>query len=233
MQPSASNSKTIVITGVTRGLGAALARWMADQGHRIAGCGRHAERLELLSRELGQPHRLSVVDVSDAAAAQQWGAQIVEAWGAPDLVVNNAALINANAALWKVPVDEFSQVIDVNIKGVYHVLRAFLPAMIQRKRGVVANISSTWGRVTSPEVAPYCATKWAVEGLTQSLAQELPKDVAAVAVNPGVIHTEMLESCFGAGAAAYMPPEKWVEKAGPFLLSLGRQHNGRPVSVPA
>ena len=81
-------------------------------------------------------------------------------------------------------------------------------------------------------MAPYCATKWAIEGLTQALAEELPAGIAAVPVNPGIIHTEMLESCFGASAASYPSPERWAERAAPWLLSLGPEHNGRPLSCP-
>src|SRR5207302_9465479 len=127
----------------------------------------------------------------------------------PDLLVNNAALVNDNAPLWEVPPDQFSRVIDVNIKGVYHVIRAFVPAMIRKGSGVIINFSSGWGRSTSPEVAPYCATKFAIEGLTQALAQELPEGLAAVPLNPGVIDTDMLRSCFGDSAGGYPKPEGW------------------------
>ena len=75
--------------------------------------------------------------------------------------------------------------------------------VVARRRGVIVNFSSGWGRSTAPEVAPYCATKWAIEGLTQALAEELPAGMAAVPLNPGIINTEMLQSCFGAGAAGY------------------------------
>jgi len=111
------------------------------------------------------------------------------------------------------------------------VLRHFLPSMVARRQGVIVNISSGWGRSTSPEVAPYCATKWAIEGLTQALAQELPAGMAAVPLNPGIIHTQMLESCFGPEAASYPSPQEWAERAIPLLLRLGPKHNGRPMSV--
>jgi len=120
----------------------------------------------------------------------------------------------------------------VNIKGVFNVIRAFVPAMIQKKRGVIVNFSSGWGRTTAPEVAPYCATKWAIEGLTQSLAQELPAGMAAVPLNPGVIDTEMLRSSFGASAGSYSKPEIWARSAVPFLLKLGPAHNGQALTVP-
>ncbi len=116
-------------------------------------------------------------------------------------MLNNAGVINRNARLWEVPEREFSQVIDVNIKGIANVIRHFVPAMVKRKRGVIVNFSSGWGRSTDAEVAPYCATKWAIEGLTQAFAQELPSGMAAVALNPGIINTDMLQSCFGGSAS--------------------------------
>ena len=91
----------------------------------------------------------------------------------------------------------FPQVIDVNLKGMANVIRHFVPAMVKNKSGVIVNFSSGWGRSTDAEVAPYCATKWAIEGLTQALAQELPPGMAAVPLNPGIINTGMLRSCFG------------------------------------
>ena len=72
--------------------------------------------------------------------------------------------------------------------------------------GVIVNFSSGWGRSTDAEVAPYCATKWAIEGLTQAFAQELPSGMAAVALNPGIINTDMLQSCFGGSASGYPSP---------------------------
>jgi NAD(P)-dependent dehydrogenase (short-subunit alcohol dehydrogenase family) len=80
-------------------------------------------------------------------------------------------------------------------------------------------------------VAPYCASKWAIEGLTQALAQELPPGLAAIAVNPGVIDTEMLRRCWGDGAASFPDPDAWASAAAPFLLSLSVDDNGRAVSI--
>ena len=131
---------------------------------------------------------------------------MLEDFGPPDLLINNAAVINANAPLWEVPVEEFQSLIDININGVFHVIRAFVPAMTRRGSGIIVNFSSTWGHSTSSEVAPYCASKWAMEGLSKALADDLPPGMAAVAFNPGVIHTDMLESCFGSGAASFQDP---------------------------
>jgi NAD(P)-dependent dehydrogenase (short-subunit alcohol dehydrogenase family) len=112
------------------------------------------------------------------------------------------------------------------------VIFSFLFSMIQRGTGVVVNFSSGWGRSTSPEVAPYCATKWGIEGLTAALAQELPAGLAAIALNPGIIDTRMLRSCFGEGASSYPTPEEWAKAAVPFLTSLGARHNGKALTVP-
>jgi hypothetical protein len=92
--------------------------------------------------------------------------------------------------------------------------------MIARSHGVIVNFSSGWGRSTSPEVAPYCATKWAIEGLTRALAQELPRGMAAVPLNPGIIDTDMLRACFGSAASGYPDPKEWAESAVPLESSL-------------
>ncbi|MFW6353843.1 MAG: SDR family oxidoreductase [Verrucomicrobiota bacterium] len=224
-------SRPIVLTGATRGLGRALTAWLADHGERVVGCGRDAEAVAELAAAHSPPHAFARVDVSDDASVAAWAGAVLEAHGPPDLLVCNAAVINAPAALWEVPRAEFDQLIDVNVKGVANVLRHFLPAMIAAGRGIVVNLSSGWGRSTSPQVAPYCASKHAIEGLTKALAQELPAGLAAIPLNPGIIDTDMLRSCWGEGAAGFPDAETWAETAGPFLLALRPAHNGRPLTV--
>ena len=224
--------KLIVVTGCSRGCGRALVEWLIGKGHVVATCARSEKELAVLRKQFGAEHRFDSVDVTDAAAVSQWAARVVASHGAPDLVVNNAAVIAHNAPLWEVPESEIQAVLAVNVAGTVNVIRAFTPPMLEAKRGMFVNISSGWGRSTSPEVAIYCASKFAIEGLTQAFAQELPRGLAAVAVNPGIIDTEMLRMCFGGSAGAYPAPEKWAEKAGPFLLSLGAKHNGQSLDVP-
>ncbi len=228
---SAPDAKTIVITGVTRGLGRALARGFAALGHRVAGCGRDAAAIRALAGELGAPHVVMTADVTKAGEVAAFAEQALAALGAPDLLLNNAALINRSAPLWEVPEAEFARVIDVNLNGVHRVLRAFLPAMLARGAGMVVNFSSGWGRSAAPEVAPYCATKYGIEGLSAALAQELPTGLAVVALNPGIIDTEMLRSCFGDGAGDFPDPEEWARRAVPFLLGLSARDNGRALTV--
>lgn len=207
-------AQTVAITGTSRGLGEALSAGFQAAGWNVAGC----------SRSTG-------VDVSDEGSVQNWAQDVLARWGAPDLVLNNAATINCNAPLWEVPPDEFRQLLSVNLQGTFHVIRAFVPAMIARGSGVLVNFSSTWGRTTSPEVAPYCCTKWGIEGLTRALAQELPPGLAAVAFNPGVIDTDMLRSCFGDSAGAYPSAAEWATRAVPFLARLSAKDNGKSLSL--
>lgn len=228
-----TGGRNIVITGISRGCGRALAEYYLSLGHRVAGCARSQEIVDELLAEHGPLHHFAAVDVSDDEAVRVWACDVLAHFGAPDLLVNNAAVIAGNAPLWDIPVHEFDAVIDVNIKGTAHVLRHFLPAMIHRQSGVVVNFSSGWGRSTSPDVSAYCASKWAIEGMTQALAQDLPHGLAAVALNPGIINTEMLQTCLGPESAAHYPaaPE-WARSAGPYLLGLGPKDNGQALTVP-
>jgi NAD(P)-dependent dehydrogenase (short-subunit alcohol dehydrogenase family) len=226
------SARTVVITGVSRGLGRAMVEEFIRLGHTVLGCARSKPGVEQLQNSHGAPHDFAVVDVSIDDRVKAWAGRLLKSHGAPDLLLNNAAVINRNAPLWKVPPQEFSQVIDVNIKGVAHVIRHFVPAMVEQGKGIIVNWSSGWGRSTDADVAPYCATKWAIEGLTRALAQELPRGMAAAAMNPGIIDTDMLQSCFGEAASGYVKPTDWARSAVPFLLGLGPRHNGQPLTAP-
>lgn len=220
------------ITGVTRGLGRVMAEGLAERGWVVAGCGRSEEHLGTLKDQLGAESILAAADVGDEASVEHFCAAAHARTGAPDLLINNAALMNTPAPLWEVPAEEFDALMQVNVSGIANVLRHAVPLMIEKGSGVIVNFSSGWGRSTSPEVAPYCTTKWAVEGLTSALAQELPRGLAAVALNPGIIDTEMLRSAWGGGASAYESPEEWGRRAVPFLENLTAADNGGSLTVP-
>ncbi|MEK7676083.1 MAG: SDR family oxidoreductase [Verrucomicrobiota bacterium] len=227
------SAKTILLTGVTRGLGRAMLEEFARRGHVVLGCGRARSLVQELKGLFAEPHDIAAVDVASDGEVAAWAKRLRLAHGPPDFIINNAAIINRNAPLWNVSADEFSRVIDVNIKGVANVIRHFLPAMIRCQSGVIVNFSSGWGRSVDAEVAPYCATKWAIEGLTQALAQELPSGMAAIPLNPGIINTDMLQSCFGASAESYSSPKTWAQRAVPFILRINAEDNGRSLTVPA
>lgn len=200
-------------------------------GNQVFGCCRSSRDAQELNQTYGPRHQFQVVDVANDDAVFHWAAHCLNTVGAPDLLLNNAALVNKNSPLWLVPADEFSSVIDVNIKGVANVIRHFVPAMVAKKSGVIVNFSSGWGRSTDAKVAPYCSTKWAIEGLTKALAQELPKGMAAIPLNPGVINTDMLRLSFGAQANNFPSAEEWAKTAVPWLLSLGAKDNGLSLTV--
>ena len=221
----------IVITGVTRGLGRALVEEFIRGGHTVIGCGRNGQEVFDLRMTHQAPHDFSVVDVSLDSKVALWAAKVLENDSPPDLLINNAGVMNRLASLWEQDDREFTKLVDVNIRGVQNVIRHFVPAMVAKKQGVIVNLSSGWGRSVAPEVAPYCMSKWAVEGLTKALAAELPTGMAAVPLNPGVIDTDMLRSCWADGAASYPKAEAWAKTAAPFILKLGARQNGQSVSV--
>jgi len=222
----------VLITGVSRGLGRAMLHAFAAQGMVVCGCCRSKQIAEELSSSMARPHSVRDVDVTQESQVADWARELESQDALPDLLVNNAALINRNAPLWDVPVEEFHKLVEVNVSGVYHMTRHFVPKMMASGEGVIVNFSSAWGRTVAANVAPYCATKWAIEGMTKALALEIPAPLAAIAVNPGVINTDMLQSCFGEGAQAFPTAEAWVEKAVSFLLALGREHNGMSLNIP-
>lgn len=199
-----------MVTGNSRGLGQALSHELLQRGHRVAGC----------SRSRG-------VDVSDFAQVSAWAATV----GVPDVLINNAAVTTRPDPIWQQDPAEFQRALQVNVAGVQHVLRAFLPAMIERGSGIVVNVSSDWGRGAAPLVGPYCASKAAVEMLTACLAQELPPGMAAVTLDPGTWDTDMLRFTFGEGAAEYPQAHLFASPCADLLLSLGPEHNGQKLTL--
>lgn len=222
----------IWLTGCSSGLGRAMVERFARDGHVVAACARRADRIASLAEAFPEPNFFTVCNVSSDAEAAAFCASAYRVAGAPDLVINNAAIINPSAPLWEISPEEFDSLMAINLCGTANIIRHALPIMIEAEKGVIVNLSSGWGRSTSPEVAPYCASKWGIEGLSQALAQELPEGLAVVAFNPGVIDTAMLRSCLGAEAEGCRTPAEWAETAVPFLLCLGAKDNGASLTAP-
>jgi len=236
MNASAFQPLTVAITGVTRGLGRAMVDEFVRLGHTVLGCARTSAEIEELTHRY-PGHDFQSVDVSRDAEVKTWAERLLEKHGPPDIVLNNAAVINLKASLWRVQDREFSEEIDINIKGVVNVVRHFAPSMICRRRGLFVNFSSRWGMKFEKQMAPYCATKWAVVALTRVLAQELrPEGVAAIAVNPGVVKTRMLQRYLGSPTtrdiSGYPTPAEWAQIAVPFILRLRLSDTGKVRNVP-
>lgn len=228
--------EVIAITGVSTGLGLAMVKWFISKGHIVLGCARSAQHISQLNDEFckgNKPKQFSVVDVVDEAAVKRWSQDTISCFGTPTFLLNNASITNNNYCLWKISAEEFDNVIDINIKGTANVIRHFVPEMIKAGKGVVVNFSSGWGRSVSPHVAPYCATKWAIEGLSKAMALELPAPLTCVPLNPGIINTPMLQTSFGKqGAAMHQTPDEWAQNACPFILSIDHSQNGRSLTSP-
>src|SRR5579872_2471783 len=130
-------SKIVVITGVTQGIGRAMAEEFARLGHTVLGCGRSQKQINALKEKFGKPHDFYSVDVSQDDAVKSWASICLTTHAPPDLLINNAGIINKNAPLWEVGSREFSEVIDVNVKGTANVIRHFVPSMVKRRAGVI------------------------------------------------------------------------------------------------
>ncbi len=227
-----SSPRCVLVTGISRGLGRELCREFARLGHTVIGCARSADSVAAMRAELGPPHRIYQLDVTDDAAVSAWAQELVAAGLVPDLVLNNAAVANEGKQAWRFDRDEIDRLLQVNVHGIFNVLRAFIPDMIRRKRGIVVNFSSGWGREAAAKVAPYCASKWAVEGMTKAMSYELPPTMGAVSLHPGIIQTDTLQTSFGESASLYPKPDEWARVAVPFLLRITSADNGRQLSVP-
>lgn len=224
--------KTIWLTGCTSGLGRNLLAEFGKAGHTVVGCGRRQELIAELQQQFPSPHFFSAVDVSDDSQVEIFCRDAFQQTGPPDLLINNAAIVNNPASLWQIPAADFDRLMAININGTANMIRHTVPMMIESNTGIIVNLSSGWGRSTSPEVAPYCASKWAIEGLTRALAQELPSGLAAMAMDPGVINTRMLRTCWGAAAGNYPDASQWARTAAPFLLGLDTSQNGHAITAP-
>ncbi|ALC53151.1 SDR family oxidoreductase [Bacillus sp. S70] len=226
--------KSVIITGVTQGLGRAMVDRFHELGWNIYGCGRSKDKIEELKKQYSKIHDFQVIDVSDSQQVNNWANYILNRHTAPDMIINNASIVNQNAQLWKITDQEFENVMNVNVNGVVNVIRAFVPAMVARKEGIIINMSSSWGREGEAELAPYCASKFAIEGITKSMALELPHGMAVVALDPGgSISTPMLKSCAPQYINESPTPETWSHKATQYILNITIDKNGDSLTCPA
>ncbi|XP_038893204.1 NADPH-dependent pterin aldehyde reductase-like isoform X1 [Benincasa hispida] len=232
--PSESSRK-VLISGVSKGLGRALALELADRGHTIIGCSRDQTKLDSLQAELSKTslnnHFLFKVDVRCNKNVQEFAQIVAKNKLVPDILVNNAGLAHRSAKIWELDVEDFDNVIDTNVKGTANILRHFIPLMIPNNKGIIVNMSSGAGRSAHEDFAPYCSSKWAVEGLSKCIGKGLPKGMAIVALNPGSINTDMLVLCCGDLAAQYLSPQKWAIKAATMILNLTSKDNGESLTV--
>ncbi|MCI0754892.1 SDR family oxidoreductase [Teichococcus vastitatis] len=187
-----SLEKVVLVTGASSGIGVGIARELAAAGASLVLGARRTERLEALAEELrGTGARvvtchLDVTDRSSVAAFAQLGR---DAFGRVDAIVNNAGIMPLSL-MASMKVEEWEQMVDVNIKGVLYGIAAVLPEMTARGSGHVVNIASVGALTVSPTAAVYCATKFAVRAISDGLRQERD-DIRVTCIHPGVVTSEL------------------------------------------
>ena len=144
------DQKVIVVTGVSQGLGEALVHEFAAAGHIVSGCCRREHAVDRLSLQY-PTCMFHVVDVTDKISVSKWREDVLSIHPRIDLLINNAGVAEELALPWDIPHATFDSVIDVNVKGVFNVIKQFMPAMLKQEHGNVVNISSGLGRSTNPE----------------------------------------------------------------------------------
>lgn len=225
--------KHFVITGISSGLGLALARALLKAGHKVEGCGRRQDPIPASEADgYGNRYLYRQLDIMDFDAVCDWASDIQNPERPIDFLIHNAALIHTNANLWEIDREQLNNVLQVNVMGTFNVLQAFVPGMLSEGRGMIITLSSGAGRMGISQISGYCASKWAVEGLTKSLAEELPNGMAAFPMSPGMVDTDMLRRNFGEVAGNYQKADAWAEAAVPFILSLDPGQSGESITTP-
>lgn len=185
--------KVTVITGASSGLGEATARLLSAKGAIVVLAARRRDRIEALAEELGDKAMAVTTDVTDRQQVKELVDKTVKVYGRIDVMLNNAGLMPL-APLEKLKIDEWDQMIDVNLKGVLHGIAAALPYMKEQKSGHFINVSSVYGHKLGPDATVYCATKFAVRALSEGLRQEVkPYNIRTTVISPGAVSTELLE----------------------------------------
>jgi 3-oxoacyl-[acyl-carrier protein] reductase len=187
--------QTAVVTGAGRGIGAAIAVKLASLGVTAVLCGRTESDLQstasAISAAGGKSHVLQC-DVSNLSSVETLAAWIRQTFGRLDILVNNAGVGAFTAPLHELTPDAWEKVLNTNLRGVFYCIRAFAPLMIAAKSGHIVNISSLAGKNALPNGAAYAASKWGLNGLSYSVAEELrPHNIRVSVVCPGSVNTEL------------------------------------------
>jgi len=184
-----------LVTGAGRGIGGAIARKLAALGAAVVVSGRTRETLEQTAeaiRSRGGQARVEPCDISQLAAVEALAASVEQAFDRLDILVNNAGVGSFSAPLHQMTPEEWEKVLNTNLRGVFYSIRAFAPMMIRAKSGHIVNISSLAGKNPLPNGAAYAASKWGLNGLSYSVAEELrAHNIRVSVVCPGSVNTEL------------------------------------------
>lgn len=191
------NGKVVIVTGGTRGIGRAIAEQFAEQGARVTVVGTNAERAAAAAQEIGYGAIGVGADVSNYEDCQAMVASTIEVFGRLDILVNNAGIAGERALMGDNSLENWQQVVDINLNGVFYSSKAALPQMQKAGGGAIVNIASIDGLIGLAGVAPYVSAKHAVVGLTKNCALEYGKDnIRCNSVAPGFVATDMTDECF-------------------------------------
>lgn len=184
-----------MVTGATAGIGEATARKFAAQGYDLILTGRRADRLEAFADALRASAGIQVqtraFDVRDRAAVQAAWESLPAAWRQVEILVNNAGLAAGREPLQEGDPDDWDAMIDTNVKGLLYVTRLVLPEMVAAQRGHVINMGSVAGREVYPGGNVYCASKFAIEGLSRALRLDVAQhNIKVTTISPGLVETE-------------------------------------------
>jgi len=190
------NGKVAIITGASSGIGRATALALAKAGAKVAAGARRTDRLDSLEKQIGSGEvMIQKLDVTKKSDCDSFVEAVIKKWGTVDILVNNAGLMPLSF-FKNLKVEEWDQMIDVNIKGVLYCTAAAIPHMITKKSGHIVNISSVAGRIVFPAGSVYCATKHAVAAFSEGIRQELSQraNIRVTCIEPGVVATELLNT---------------------------------------
>src|SRR6202795_2184242 len=184
-----------IITGAGRGIGAAIARELSKLGATAVVCGRTRAALESTAKSIAQAGGKAeaiVCDVTSLESVEAAAKQVENSFGRADILVNNAGIGGFGGPLHQLPPEAWDQTLNTNLRGVYYAIRAFAPMMIRARSGQIVNISSIAGKNALPNGAAYAASKWGLNGLSYSVAEELRvHNIRVSVVCPGSVHTDL------------------------------------------
>src|SRR5205809_4395383 len=189
------HEQVAVVTGAGRGIGAAIARKLAGLGAVVILCGRKRDPLESTAAGIGEASGRAEVlpcDVTDWRSVEAAAQHIDKTHGRADILVNNAGIGGFGGPLHEMPPDSWDAVLNTNLRGVYYCIRSFAPMMVRAKNGHIINISSLAGKNPLPNGAAYAASKWGLNGLSYSVAEELrAHNIRVSVICPGSVDTEL------------------------------------------
>ena len=185
--------QTVLITGATSGIGRSTAFLLAENGYRLILCGRRKDRLQTIESELKKKTEILTLcfDVRNKYSVSESLGYLKEKWKHIDILINNAGNAHGLAPINDGDINDWDSMIDINIKGLLYVSRAILPEMVKRKSGHIINIGSIAGKEVYPSGNVYCASKFAVDAITQGMRIDLNEHrIKVTAINPGLAETE-------------------------------------------